>query len=124
MPVQTRIERARPIILGTAAHAAAPTDGAGGTQPDFLMSPINAVGNKTSGIAVGFKAPGAGAATGPFTVVLWVLSPVTWSWFPGADTTIDFRERFQTFEVQPCGLYFQFTAVGGAGNVYAHLAEL
>lgn len=128
---QADLNRSRPFRRSTAAIAAAPVDGseaADGTPPDIVMSAQTPTGLKTTGFFVGLKAPGAGAAVANapgFSLVVWIRSPTTRSWFSCATVTINYNEADVTFDFNASELYFQILAasVNTNGNVYFHVWE-
>lgn len=117
---QAELVKGSPIIIGTAAHAAAPVDGT--TEPDFVMSPRSPTGLPATGFAFGLKAPSAGSAvaTAPgFTVTVWVRNPATKNWFSFAPRTgINYRDLMGTFDIDAAEIYFQVTSVTTPGNIY------
>jgi hypothetical protein len=125
MATQALLSRGRIVRLTTAAAAAAPVDGV--TAPHFTMSPITATGLQTTGLALGLKAPtvGAAASTGSFSIIAWIMNPLTMSWFAFAAEDIDFSQGFVSFDIDAAALYFQIVAssVGTPGSVDLHLWE-
>lgn len=127
MPIrQALLNRAPPQRLGTAAIAAAPTDGT--TLPHRQMSPVTPTGMTTTGLAIGLKAPSAGSATAiaaGFTVSLWLLNPVTLAWFSSSSASLNYGEAWVTFDFNASGLYYQVAAasVAVAGNIDFHVWE-
>jgi hypothetical protein len=126
MPATQALLSRGPILrLGTAATAAAPVDGV--TLPHYTMSPTTPTGLQTTGLALGLKAPTVSpAATGSaFSIILWILNPVTRAWFAAAAASIAFDEAFISFDFNACALYFQIEAasVSGAGDIDLHLWE-
>ena len=123
---QAELNRAPIQRLGTAAIAAAPTDGT--TIPHRIMAPWTTTGHKTTGFAIGLKAPAAGSAVAVaagFSVIVWIYNPVARSWFACDPVSVDYNEAFVTFDFNASGLYFQIaaTSVFTAGNIDFHCWE-
>jgi hypothetical protein len=123
MATQALLSRGSILRLGTVASAAAPVDGV--TLPHYTMSPMTPTGLLTTGLAIGLKAPAAGAAAGTFSIVAWILNPVTRAWFAFAAAALDYNEALVSFDVNACALYFQIEAasVTTPGDVDLHLWE-
>lgn len=123
---QASINRAPPQRLATAAIAAAPTDGT--TLPHRIMSATTATGLQTTGLAIGLKAPSVGSATAVaagFSVVVWILNPVTLAWFSCLAASIPYGECWVTFDFNASAIFYQVTAasVAGAGDIDFHVWE-
>lgn len=124
MASQAQLNRARPLRLTTAAIAAAPTDGT--TDPVRIMSPRTPTGLRTTGLALGLKAPtnvtAATAVAAGFGVVLWLFNPITKAWFSCSTASINYGEAWVTFDFNASGIYIQVTAatVAVAGSIDFH----
>ena len=122
---QAKLSRGRPIKLGTAATANAPT---ANTEPHVRMSPKAPVGLETTGFFFGLVQPAVGGATpiaAGFTITVWVRNPVTKHWFAFQSQSVGYNQAWVTFDVDAAELYFQIAAasVSGAGNVYLEIWE-
>jgi hypothetical protein len=121
---QALLSRGTIVRLDTGVIAAAPVDGV--TQPHYTMSPTTPTGQKTTGLALGIKAPTVGAAASTaFNVILWIQNPVTRAWFSAAAESIGFNEAFGSFDFNAASLYFQIdvASVTTPGLVDLHLWE-
>jgi hypothetical protein len=123
---QAELNRAPIQRLATTAIAAAPTDGT--TLPHRIMSPRTVTLHKTTGFALGLKAPSSGSATAVaagFSVVIWIYNPVSRAWFACAATDIGYNQAFVTFDFNASGLYFQVAAASVTldGNIDFHCWE-
>lgn len=123
---QSKLNRAKILRLATTNIASAPLDASNG--PTYKMSPQTPTGLTTTGLALGLKAPNASPATAVaagFSVVVWVINPVTLAWFSNSTAVIPFGQLFVTFDFNASGLYFQVLAASVAvdGNIDFHLWE-
>jgi hypothetical protein len=124
--VQAELSRAAILRLATADIAAAPTDGVASIHR--TMSPRTPTGQRTTGLAVGIKAPTVGAAVavaGGFSLVAWVFNPVTSAWFACSAASIAFNEFWVSFDFNASSLYLQVEAASVAtpGLLDFHLWE-
>jgi hypothetical protein len=100
--------------IGTAASAAAPTDGV--TDPHYTLSNRTPWGSFTNGFLWAVHLPTAPAGTaavpnGSLSIVIWVRNPVTRRWMNYTVLTgIDAREANVTYDTGPTELYFQVVA--------------
>jgi hypothetical protein len=125
---QAQLNRGRILRLATANIAAAPTDGVAGTSPHYRMSAQTPTELQTTGLFLGLKAPTSGSATAiaaGFSVVVYLLNPVTRAWFSTSTTSVVYGAAFVTFDFNASSLYFQVTAgsVSVAGDIDFHLWE-
>lgn len=122
---QADITAGRTVRIGTATHAAAPTDGT--TEPDVVLGPTAPGGTPTSGFLFSMTAPATGAATalaGNFTVTIWARDPALKRWAAfEAKTGVDFRQLYVTADVDAVELFFQIGNVNAAGNIDVMVAE-
>lgn len=152
MPLLEPIESGQAAMMGgrfislkTADIANVPTNGTFGLPgfapaitnwPHYTLSPEGPLG-QTLGFALGLSSPNdattgthdqpaAVAAAGGFTVTVWVLNPIGNCWFSMPTVSINYRELWETWDVGPCGLYFQVGAASVAtpGTIYFHVMEL
>jgi hypothetical protein len=124
MATQALLSRGTIVRLDTGVIAAAPVDGV--TLPHYTMSPTTSTGQRTTGLALGIKAPTVGAAvSAAFTVVLWIQNPVTRAWFSAAAEDIAYDEAFGSFDFNAAALYFQVdvASVTTPGLIDLHLWE-
>lgn len=119
----------RAVRIQTATHAAAPTDGAGGTSPDIVTSPVTPGGLPMTGLMLLLKAPTFGAAAtsvaAGFQVVIWIRNPITYQWGATAQFQTPVDTWFSTFDFDGGELYFQIVAasVTGAGGIDISVVE-
>lgn len=120
----TQINRGEPLILSTAAQAAAPTKT---TSPTYNMAPTAPAGLQTTGFAFFLTAPTTSPAvadTGGFTVTVWVRNPATGNYGALSPATgVDYGEAFGSFDLDASDLYFQISNVLTPGNVYLEVWE-
>jgi hypothetical protein len=125
---QADLTSGRIVLVDTAGHAAAPTDGLAGTAPDFVMSPESPAGLRTTGLLLILKSPAVGGAiaggTG-FSVTPWLRNPISGVWGSGTAFTVAYNQAFVTYDFDAAELYFQISAASVAtpGNLYFNLCE-
>ena len=114
---QSLLNRGPFARLGTAAIAAAPTDGtisAAGTAPHRILGPQGPTGLQCTGFFLGLKAPSVSAAAAAtaagFSVIVWVLNPLTNAWFSFEAVSIAYSQAFVSFDVNASSLYYQIEA--------------
>jgi hypothetical protein len=113
--VQGELNRAAILRLDTAVVAAAPTDGVATVHR--TMSPRTPTNHRTTGLAIGLKAPTSGAAVAVaagFSVVVWILNPVTAAWFACAAAAIKYGEAWVSFDFNASAIYLQIEAASVA----------
>lgn len=126
---QVKVNRQRIFRWLAANIAAAPTDGAQNTNGQYNMSPKTTTGLITTGILLGLKAPtnvtAATAVAAGFSVIMWVLNPVTLAWFAATPVSVPYNQAFTTFDLDASTLYFQVdpASVSVAGSIDFHLTE-
>jgi hypothetical protein len=119
------------VLLATATHAAAPTDGngsgVGGTSPDVITDVYVFPGGPfTSSIAVMVRAPASGAAvanTGGFSITVWVRDPGTNYWGTTAAFSAADKDVMGTGDFNGGELYFQVGNVATPGNLILLIKE-
>ena len=98
----------------------------GNTPPTFRMAPVTPTGLKTTGFLIYLKAPLLGtlpAATGPFSVTIWVRNPVDFTWAAGESVTMDYNEAFVTGDIDAADLYVQIEGAAVDGFIDVYFAE-
>jgi len=123
---QAALVRARPFRLTTTNINAAPVDGT--TQAHFVMAPLSTTGLQTTGVMLGLKAPTVNPATAVaagFSVIMWILNPVTRAWFAASAVSVPYNTAFVTFDLDASALYFQIdvASVSVAGDIDFHVSE-
>jgi len=117
------------VSTAALSRLAAPVSGfAGGTNPDFTLSPFAPSQQPTTGFLLQLQTPSVGGSTpnvGGFGVTPWLRDPATGFWSSWATQTMDFGQLFTTFDVDAAQLFFQFdgATVNAAGGVYIGIAE-
>ena len=110
----------------TTDRLSAPTDGIGGSVPDFTLSPVAVSGMPTTGMLLMLKLPTGSAAApdaGGYDVKLWMRDPVSYLWAAADTVAIGYGELFTTFDFDAGDIYFQVGAVDVDGNVFLGVAE-